>query len=158
MGPRLSSPPPLRSRYVRSDTRDEKDMLCYVLWFGAGELLVGEKDDLQQLAEMVRANVTIIVLSRGPGSRGREDKSIDGSYGEGMEEAYQYFKGEEITDVRFKKDAGEATGNYFVILSHGTPRVIVHLNLRLPRPIASFALVRTAIPAGIRLATPLWPT
>jgi hypothetical protein len=39
-------------------------------------------------AGMVRANVTIIVLSRGPGSRGRDGNSIDGSYGEGMEEAY----------------------------------------------------------------------
>jgi hypothetical protein len=93
MGPRLSSPPPLRSRYVRSDTRDEKDMLCYVFWFGVvqANCLVGEKD----VSGMARANVTIIVLSRGPGSRGRDGNSIDGSYGEGMEEAYLQFEGEE---------------------------------------------------------------
>lgn len=44
MGLRLSSAALLRSRYVRSDTRDEKDMLCGVSWVGAGELLVREKD------------------------------------------------------------------------------------------------------------------
>jgi hypothetical protein len=89
--------------------------------------LVGEKD----VSEMARANVTIIVLSRGPGSRGRDGNSIDGSYGETTEEGYRGFEGEEITDVRFKEDAGEADGNHFVILGHGTPRVIVHLNHRL---------------------------
>jgi hypothetical protein len=58
-------------------------MLCYVLWVGAGELLVGEKDVLRRQLRWFGKRHYYSFEGR-PCSRGWNDMSIDGIYGEGM--------------------------------------------------------------------------
>jgi hypothetical protein len=86
MGLRLSSAALLRSRYVKSDTRDENDMLCGVLWVGTRELLAGEKDVWRRPRWF--GKTSLLGSSRGLCSRGWNNVSIEGGklcrgYGQG---------------------------------------------------------------------------